>query len=269
MSTKIYYQGEAGAYSHIVGNHYAQLLWSDTVIWVKSFTEIFESIWESGFGIIPIENSYAGSVHENFFNLAKYNVEIYDEYFLPVHHCLASKSENIQSIEKIFSHYQALAQCDQYTTSHGWVTENYSDTSRSAKYVSESNNPSYAAICSELAWEIYGLNILERDIQDQTGNTTRFFLVGREWQYDNPEKKGKISLLFRAKSVPWVLYKCLGAFATRTINITKIESLPAKDSPFEYMFWMDIDGFMQDANIAWAIEELGFFTSDIRILWEY
>lgn len=269
MSTKIYYQGEPGAYSHIVGNHYAKLLGTDTVIWVRNFAEIFESIRESGFGIIPIENSYAGSVYENFFNLAKYNAQIYAEFSLPVYHCLASKSDNIQSIQKVFSHYQALSQCENYITSHGWIAENHGDTSGSAKYVSEENNPSYAAICSELAWEIYGLNILDREIQDQTGNTTRFFLVGREWQYENPEKKGKISLLFRVKSVPWVLYKCLGAFATRSINITKIESLPAKDSPFEYMFWMDIDGFMGDTDIKWALEELRYFTTDIRILWEY
>ncbi len=265
----IYYQWVPGAYSHIVGNHFAEILWTSEVIWVPNFAQIFESTKQSGFGIVPIENSYAGAVYENYFNLAKYDVRIYAEYFLPVNHCLASPSKDLKSIEKIFSHYQAILQTEKYTKSHGWATENHGDTAGSAEYVSKSWNISYGAVCSELAAEIYGLNILDRNIQDQDENTTRFFLVGQEWQYENTSKIGKVSLVFRVKDIPGVLYKCLGAFATRAINITKIESLPAKDSPFEYMFWMDFEGLLDSQDVRGALEELSFFTTKVRILGDY
>lgn len=269
MTSLIYYQGVPGAYSHIVGNHFAKSLGSDEVIGLSNFAGIFESTKESGFGIVPIENSYAGSVYENYFNLAKYDVRIYAEYFLPVNHCLASTSSDLHTIRKVFSHYQAIMQTEQYTRVHGFTTENYGDTAGSAEYVSKLGDPSYAAICSELAAEIYDLHILDRNIQDQDGNTTRFFLVGKDGQYENSAKSGKISLIFRVKNIPGVLYKCLGAFATRAVNITKIESLPAKDSPFEYMFWMDLDGLLDTPSVRGALEELAFFTTDVRILGEY
>ncbi len=269
MPSPIYYQWVPGAYSHIVANHYAKFLWTPQVIWVKNFTEVFESTVKSGFGIIPIENSYAGSVYENYFNLTKYNGHICDEYFLPVHHCLASISKDIGTIRKVFSHYQALIQTEKYTKSHSWETENHRDTAGSAQYVSTLENLSYWVICSEFAAEIYGLNILEKNIQDQEENTTRFFLVWLEWQYKNYNKKGKISLLFRLKSIPGALHKCLGVFANRDINITKIESIPVKDTPFEYMFWMDIDGRIELLSIQQAFAELEQFATQIRVLGDY
>lgn len=137
---------------------------------------------------MPIENSYAGAVYENYFNLAKYESRIYAEYFLPVHHCLASPSSDIYSVQKVFSHYQAIMQTEKYTKMHGFVTESHGDTAGSAKYIGESGNMTYGAVCSELAAEIYGLHILDRDIQDQDGNTTRFFLIGPNDQFENTEK---------------------------------------------------------------------------------
>ncbi len=125
MTTSIYYQGVPGAYSHIVGNHFAKTLDTGNIIGLSNFTAIFEAIKESGLGIVPIENSYAGAVYENYFNLAKYDVRIYAEYFLPVCHCLAAYSSEKNTIKKIFSHYQALMQTDTYTRLHGWTTESY------------------------------------------------------------------------------------------------------------------------------------------------
>lgn len=269
MSAKLYYQWVPGAYSHIVANYFMEFIpWSETV-GVTNFTWVFEAIKNSDFWIIPIENSYAGSVYENYFNLAKYDVRIYAEYLLPVHHCLGSLTKDIGTIKKIFSHYQALMQTERYIKSHSWETENYGDTAGSAKYVSTSNNFSYWVICSELAAKIYGLNILDTNIQDQEWNTTRFFLVGKEWQFKNEKKIGKISIIFRLNSIPGALHKCLGVFANRDINITKIESIPVKDTPFEYMFWMDIDGRIESSTIQKALEELKQFTTQIRMLWDY
>jgi prephenate dehydratase len=266
---KLYYQWVPGAYSHIVAKHFGESISGSEVIWVSNFTWVFESIKDADFWVIPIENSYAGSVYENYFNLAKYNTRIFSEYFLPVNHCLASISKDIGTIEKVYSHYQALMQCDNYITNHHWKWENHGDTAGSAKYVSESGDTTKGAICSTLAAEIYGLNILDTNIQDQDGNTTRFFLVGKEWLSINPEKIGKISLLFRLKSIPGALHKCLGVFANRDINITKIESIPVKNTPFEYMFWMDIDGRMESIFVQQAFEELQQFTTQIRILGDY
>jgi len=266
---KIYYWWVEWAYSHIVGNFYWEKLGIKDVEWVKNFKEVFEEIIKWNYWIIPIENSYAGSVYENFFNLSKYDVKIYDEYYLDINHCLVSTSSNISSIKKVFSHYQALMQCENYLNKNNLTQESYLDTAWSAAYIKELQNSEFWAICSEFAGEIYWLNILEKNIEDQSGNTTRFFLVGQNWLNLWLEKKWKISLIFKAKSVPAVLYKCLGAFATRNINLTKIESLPAKENPFEYMFWIDLDGRLDSVEVKWALEELKFFTTDIRILWDY
>lgn len=266
---KIFYQWFPWAYSHIVWNYYWKLLDIENIEWVINFKDVFEKIWEWNLGIVPIENSYAGSVHENFFNLIKNDFEIYGEYNLNISHNLLSTSQNKKTIKKVFSHYQALIQCENYLAKNWFEEEFYSDTAWSAKYIAELKNDEYWAIASRLAWEIYWLNILEQNIQEQDWNTTRFFLVGEKWLNLNIEKIWKTSLIFKVKNMPAVLYKCLGAFATRHINLSKIESLPAKDNPFEYMFWIDFEWNIESDLLKWALEELKFFTTDIRILGSY
>ncbi|UFX82996.1 prephenate dehydratase [Candidatus Absconditicoccus praedator] len=265
----IYYQGLEGAYGHIVSKHFSESIGIDDVIGLDTFKKVFEKIEEGNLGVVPIENSYAGSIYENFFNLSNYDVQIYSEYYLDINHCLASTSKSIDSIEKVFSHYQALMQCENYINSYGWEARGYMDTAGSAKYVSEQNDDSLACICSNLAAERFGLNILAKNIQDQDNNSTRFFLVGRPDINLELQLKGKMSLVFKARHIPASLYKCLGAFATRNINLTKIESLPAKDDGFDYMFWIDIELDRNQDVVSNALEELGFFTKKIKIIGNY
>ena len=266
---KIYYQWVPGAYSHIVSNHYKDTLWLSESIWVDSFIDIFNYINKGDLWLIPIENSYAGSIYENFTNLVKNNVKIYSEYFLDIQHSLVAKTDNINNIDKVMSHYQALMQCENYIKLKWWEEEICLDTAYSAKYISENWDMNTAWICSKLAWEIYSLNILDENIQDQLDNTTRFFLVAKDGFEFNLSKSKKTSLIFRTKHIPASLYKCLWVFATRNINLTKIESLPSKDTCFEYMFWIDFDASTEDDYVKEALDELSYFTNYIRVLWAY
>ncbi len=267
---KIYYQWEPWAYSHKVWLETAKKLNLNekNVVWLFSFKDVFDTISkENGIWIIPIENSYAWSVHENFFYLSKYNVKIIWEYFLEINHCLVSTSNNITTIKKALSHYQALMQCENYLKKHNIKPVVFWDTAWSAKYVKEQNNPELAAISSELAANIYWLNILDKKINDQEWNTTRFFIVvPKNLEIKNLSTNKKCSIIFKVKDMPAVLYKCLWAFATRNINLTKIESIPTQENKFEYMFWVDLE---KTKDFSKAIEELKYFAKEVKILWEY
>jgi len=268
----IYYQGHEWAYSHItalkVKEKYNNI---ENIVWVFSFKDMFdEVIKNNGIWIVPIENSYAGSVHENFYNLINYKVKIIWEYFLEIKHCLASVWENIEEIKYAYSHYQALMQCENFLKNHNIEAKVFWDTAWAAKYVKEQNNPAYASISSELAANIYWLNILKKWINDQKWNNTRFFIVTKnETKLENFSKNNKMSIVFKVKDMPAVLYKCLWAFATRNINLTKIESLSTKEKQFEYMFWIDLEKPKNNKTLEWALNELSYFAKEIKILWEY
>ena len=267
---QIYYQWEPWAYSHKVWLEIAKKLKINpqNVTGLFSFKDVFEKITNKNWiWIIPIENSYAGSVHENFFHLSKYDVKIIWEYYLEISHCLVSTSKDIKTIKKAFSHYQALMQCENYLKNKWIKPEVFWDTAWSAKYIKEQNNPELAAISSELAAKIYWLNILEKWINDQKWNTTRFFIiVPRNLNLQPTSKNNKISIIFKVKDIPAVLYKCLWAFATRNINLTKIESIPTQENKFEYMFWIDLE---KTKDFNQAVEELKYFAKQVKILWEY
>jgi prephenate dehydratase len=255
------------------------------IVWVFSFRDMFDKVVENNWiWIVPIENSYAGSVHENFYHLVSYPVEIIGEYYLEVSHCLASVWNDLKKIKKVYSHPQALMQCENYLKSKWIQPLSWWDTAWSAKYVKQLNDPTVGAICSELAAEIYWLNILDRWINDQKGNTTRFFIIKKSdkfleyrqyWSKSQIKLSSdrflneKMSIVFKVKDMPAVLFKCLWAFATRAINLTKIESLPAKQWPFEYMFWLDFELPKDKSIVDWALEELKFFAKDVRILGVY
>ena len=270
---KIYYQGYEWAYSHQVwievAKHYN--IDKSNIIWLFSFKDIFEKITkESWIWIIPIENSYAWSVYENFKNLIKYDTKIIWEFFLNIEHCLLSTSNDINSIKKAYSHYQALMQCENYLQKYKIEWIQFQDTAWSAKYIKEQNNPTLASISSEFAGKIYWLNILEKWINDQKNNKTRFFIVvPQNTKISNFSNKQKSSIVFKTKDIPAVLYKCLWAFATNNINLTKIESIPTQDKQFEYMFWLDFKLPENTKKIENTLNELNFFAKDIKILWKY
>jgi len=270
---KIYYQWEKWAYSHIVSNEISKFynINKDNIIWCFSFQDMFDNIKKNNWiAIVPIENSYAGSVYENFNILSKGQFEIIWEYYLNISHCLLSISSDKNTIKKVYSHYQALMQCEKYLKDRNLQPVVFGDTAWSAKYVKEQNKNELACISSSLAWKIYWLNILEENINDQDGNTTRFLIVvPKKMKIKKFSNNWKMSILFKVKDVSAVLYKCLGAFATQNINLTKIESLSTKENQFEYMFWLDFEFPQNKEQFDEVLQELSYFAKDIKILWKY
>lgn len=271
---KLYFQGESGAYSNITALEVVKLLWNPEaeIIGCKTFEEIWEHISQWWIWILPIENSYAGPIHANLFSFSRHDAVIIGSYDLEVKHCLLTFETEISQVKKALSHTQALDQCYHFLKERNIVAEKFYDTAGAAKYISENKISWSAAIASKLAAEIYGLNILEEGIQDQEGNTTRFLVVCRKEdakKYTYTHTSNKITILFEAKNIPASLYKCLWVFATNGVNLTKIENLPSFWKPFSSIFWIDIDWSLSDTSIIKSLEELKFFTSEIRILGAY
>lgn len=271
---KIFYQGEPGAYSNIASREVAKNLWllDVEITGLSTFEQVWEEIGSGNIGVLPIENSYAGPIHANLFAFSRYDASIIGTYNLEINHCLLSAETDISKVHTAISHPQALDQSYDFLKQHKIKRENFYDTAGAAKHIVENKLSGYGSISSELAAEIYGLNILEKWIQDQSGNTTRFLVVclkKDEKQYNYSIQKNKISLIAAARDIPASLYKCLGAFATNNVNLTKIENLPNFGKPFEVQFWIDVEGSLVDENMKKALDELKFFTSDIRILGEY
>lgn len=271
---KIYYQWELWAYSHIA----SKIVWkaiklTDTnLIWLSNFSKIWENIDDESIWVLPIENSYAWSIHENMYKFLRYDYKVIWEIVLDIKHCLLWKqSTDISQIKKVYSHPQALSQCYDFLKQNNIEPVSYFDTSTAAKMVSESEDSSIAAIASKEASVIYNLNILRENIQDQIWNTTRFFIV---WTKNNKieiliKKSTKTTIIFKTRNIPASLYKCLWAFATNWINLSKIESLPSHKDPFTYMFWLDFEWTGEQKEVQNALNELQFFTKEYFIIWEY
>lgn len=268
----IIYQGEPGAYSNLASieakKHLDYDIWD--IIWMQDFKSVWENIDHKTIAVIPVENSYAWNIHENLYNFLRYDYKIIGKIDLEVHHCLLSREKNITDISEVYSHPQALSQCHNYLKKHNIKAVIHRDTAWAAAEISQNKKPWVWAIASSLAWEIYSLNNLDSSIQDQNGNTTRFLvIVPRDSQIKFNDKKWKTSIIFETKNIPSALYKCLWAFATHNINLTKIESMPSLKNPFTYMFWIDFQWEISDTNVSKALLELEFYTQDIKIIWEY
>ncbi len=270
---KIYYQWNPGSYMHTASLAIAK----DIDIPVQDFEgkPDFQEVWDSmmqedSIAVLAIENSYMGSIYPNLHGFLKHDCKIIWDYDLPIHHCLCSHEHDISRITHAYSQLPALEQCHKYLKDNSIKPKTYGDTALSAKKISETREPWWAAICSELAAEMYGLNIVEKNIQDHDGNTTRFaIIVPQQKEVVYKRKSNKVSLLFEAKHIPASLYKCLWAFATNNINLTKLESIPSFKGDFAFMFWVDFEWCIDDDDVRSALAELEFFTSEIRVLGEY
>lgn len=269
---KIYYQWNPGSYMHTASRAIAEKLSVSIqgLEWKPEFHDVWESIGAEGIAVLAIENSYMGSIYPNLQGFMKYDYKIIGEYHLPIRHCLCSHETDISQITKAYSQIPALEQCHKYLKQKNIQPIKYSDTALSAKHVSETDEPWSAAICSELAADIYGLNILEKNIQDHQENTTRFIIiVPKDSTITYADTSDRVSLLFETRHIPASLYKCLWAFATNNVNLTKLESIPSFKGNFSCLFWLDFEGSLDDENIQKTLEELEFFTSTIRILGQY
>jgi prephenate dehydratase len=268
---KVAIQGELGAYSHIA----VEKLFKDVEIKnCTTFEETFKQAYnDSSYKIvIPIENSLAGRVADIHYLLPKYKLQIHGEYFLKVEHNLLCKSEaNLEDIKFVRSHAQAIGQCQNIIMNKKFKPIISADTAGSAKDLAQGDDKSIAAIASELSARIYNLKILEKNIEDDEGNVTRFLIMGKNIEQPDFEKEKKFitSCIFRVKSEPSALYKCLGGFATNQVNLTKLESFSVKNTFDQANFYLDIDGHLEQTGVKKALEELGFHTETLDILGVY
>lgn len=270
MKLKIAYQGVAGAYSNIA----ARNVYPDSeYVACDTFEEAMDKVQngEVDFAMIPVENSTAGRVSDVHFLLPKTGLSIIGEYLLPVHHqLLGLKGAKLEDIKVAMSHPQALAQSAEFLKAHGIRAEARIDTAKSCEFVLEYNDKSRAAIASELAGEIYGLEVVVRNIETMADNTTRFLIMAKNPVI--PEYDGEdfiTSFIFKARNIPAALYKALGGFATNGINLTKIESYLEAGTFVSAQFYVEVEAHPAQQGFKNAMEELKFFSEKLHVLGTY
>ena len=268
---KIAIQGELGAYSHIAINEFFD---DPEIKTCSTFEETFKAAFENeDFKIvIPLENSLAGRVADIHYLLPKYKLQIHAEHFQKVeHNLLAKENAKLEDIKYVRSHSQAIGQCQKIIMENKYKTIISADTAGSAKELADGKDSSIAAIASKLSAKIYKLKILKENIEDEKGNVTRFLVMGKNIEQPefNKNKKFITSCIFRVKSEPSALYKCLGGFATNQVNLTKLESFSVKNTFDQANFYLDLEGHLEEAGVKKAMEELGFHTVNLDILGVY
>jgi prephenate dehydratase len=267
---KIVFQGEPGANSHLA---IREAYPDHEAVPCATFEDAFAAIasGEAALGMIPIENSVAGRVADIHHLMPDSGLHIIAEWFLPVRHqLLAPKGAKLEDIRAVESHVMALGQCRNIIRKLGIKPIVGADTAGSAREVAERGDKSRGAIASRLAAEIYGLDILAEDIEDETHNTTRFIVLSREAQWAvNGNGTVITTFVFRVRNVPAALYKAMGGFATNGVNMTKLESYMVGGNFFATQFYADVEGHPDDRNVAFALEELAFFSKELRILGVY
>jgi len=220
------------------------------------------------FGVVPLENSQAGSINETYDLLLAYTLNIFAEVILKISHCLmALPGEKLADITTIYSHPQALAQCAEFLSKlNVEIMSNY-DTAGSAKMIKEKKLRNCAAIASKRAPAIYGLEILAPEIETNFNNYTKFVAISK--QKAKPAQRNKTSLVFAAEHEPGSLYRILGIFATRNINLAKLESRPSRTKPWEYVFYADFEGHLDDKLYQQAVKELQREAAFVKVLGSY
>ena len=266
---KIAYQGIPGSYSESC----AKKMYPDCeTIPCKTFDECFEKANHDSSirSIIPESNKTTGNIGVEYL-IFKYRLNIYAEHFFPIkHNLLGIKGSKLTDIKDVYSHAQALSQSAKYIKKINLNENVRADTAGSAKYVSEANDKTKAAIASNLSANIYGLEILKEKIQDDENNVTRFLIMGKEiYQPEFNNDKYITSILFKLKSKPAALYSALSGFAINGINMTKLQSFPEKNSFSSYFFLCDIDGHLESEKIKNSLEELGLHCEDMHVLGVY
>jgi len=270
MKPKIAYQGEPGANSHIAC---LEAYPDHEPLACRTFEDAFAAVkeGEATLGMIPIDNSIAGRVADIHHLMPAANLYIVGEHFLRVHHqLLAVPGTKLEAIRSVHSHIHALGQCRKLIRQLGLNPVVAADTAGAARELAESGDGTRAAIATALAGEIYGLEVLRRDIEDDDHNTTRFIVLSAEPHDAEPEEKPVMtSFVFRVRNVPAALYKAMGGFATNGINMTKLESYQLEGYFSATQFYADIEGHPADRPVRLALEELEFFTSYLRVLGVY
>ncbi|MFO1184854.1 MAG: prephenate dehydratase [Bauldia sp.] len=267
---RIVYQGEPGANSDIAAR---QVYPSYRPVPCATFEDCFAAVTkgEADLAMIPIENSLAGRVADIHHLLPTSDLHIIGEHFLPIRfQLMAIKGSRVSEITSVHSHVHALGQCRKIIREHGWRSVITGDTAGAAREIAEARDPHRAALAPRLAADIYGLDILAENVEDAQHNTTRFIILSR--QAKNAKAGSGLvvtSFVFRVRNLPAALYKALGGFATNGVNMTKLESYQLEGQFLASQFYADVEGHPEDVNLARALEELRFFSSELRIVGIY
>jgi prephenate dehydratase len=267
---KIVFQGEPGANSHLASR---EVFPDFEAVPCPTFEDAFSAIGggEADLGMIPIENSVAGRVADIHHLMPDSGLHIIAEHFMPVRHqLLAPKGAVLADVKTVESHVHALGQCRKAIRRLNLKPIVAADTAGSAREVAQAGDKTRAAIATRLAAEIYGLDVLAADIEDEDHNTTRFIVLSREAKWAPNDGSPVITtFLFRVRNVPAALYKTLGGFATNGVNMTKLESYMIEGNFFATQFYADVEGHPENRNLVFAFEELAFYSKEMRILGVY
>jgi prephenate dehydratase len=274
MAPKVAFQGERGAYGEMATLQYFPDV---KLLPLKSFQDVFDAA-ETGkveYIVVPLENSIEGSINEIYDLLLQTKMNIVGEIYQRVRHCLIA-NRGTKMIRYVHSHPQALAQCRAYLQNKGLKPVPTYDTAGAAKMIKENKMADSAAIASKRAAELYDMEILDEGIEDRKNNYTRFFVLspkkkksGKSDPHDIGGHSHKTSIIFSVRHVPGTLFGILGEFAIRKINLTKIESRPTKETPWEYNFYVDFEGHLQNKPVHEALLSIKPKTSYIKILGSY
>ena len=271
---RVGYQGSEGAYSELAAKHHftgaAKPL---RCVGYHSFRQMLEALKsrELDYAVLPIENSIAGSINESYDLLARMGLSLVGEEFQPIAHCLIGAADvAVTDIRRVYSHPVALAQCGGFLeTLEDCHVEAFVDTAMSVAKVKQDADPTQAAIASEQAAALHGLPILRRDIADHPENYTRMVVVASEPAHYEPGVPCKTSLIFSTIHEQGALARCIAIFADRGLNLTKIESRPKPDTPFEYIFYVDFEGNIDRESTQAALHELEDVTTFLTVLGSY
>ncbi len=266
----IAFQGELGAYSHeacLATRPDHQPLARAT------FEDVVETVrrGDAELAMLPVENTTYGRVADIHRLLPESGLHIVDEAFVRVHiNLLGVRGARVENVTTAFSHLVLLPQCAEYLRTHGITGRVSPDNARAARDVAEAGDPSVAALASELAADVYGLDVLARHIEDEDHNTTRFLIMSKTPDYTQRGDFGMItSFVFKVRNIPAALYKAMGGFATNGVNMTKLESYMVGGSFNATQFYADIEGHPDDRNVRLALEELDYFTDEVKLLGVY
>ena len=263
---QILFQGSLGAYSHLAA---LELYPNAEIIPCKTFDECFSRAQqdEKVKIIIPESNKTTGNIGIEYL-IFKYRLNIYGEHFQKIeHNLLGLPGSSLDDIKDVFSHAQGLSQCSDFIKKNRLAEHIRADTAGSAESISKNKIKSQAAIASSLSAKIYNLKILAHKIENKSGNTTRFLIMGKEvLQPEFANKKYITSFLFKLKSKPAALYQSLGGFAINGVNLTKLQSYPEQNSFKSYFFLCDLDGHIDDSKVQKSLEELGLHCEDFHVL---
>jgi prephenate dehydratase len=270
MTGRIAFQGEPGAYSHQACREaYPEM----EPLPCRTFEDAIQAVrkGDAELAMLPVENSTYGRVADIHRLLPESGLHIVDEAFVRVHiNVLGVKGAKLADIKEAYSHLVLLPQCEAFLREHGIQGRISSDNARAARDVAERGDRSVAALASELAGEIYGLDVLARHIEDAEHNTTRFLVMARQPDLKRRGDHGMMTtFVFRVRNIPAALYKAMGGFATNGVNMTKLESYMVDGVFSATQFYADIEGHPDDANVRRALEELDYFTSTMTLLGVY